>query len=155
MKHTNLVVFGGVAVVLGGLLFMTGSMSSSESLTLVPGTNVACLPNGHQALAVHIHPTLTVTVDGVPETIPANIGVSSTCMAELHTHDATGVIHVETARAERLGALSFADFFAVWGMPVEREGYTLSISVNGTSVSSVDEVPLVDGARVEFSYTSL
>jgi len=123
-------------------------------LVFVGDTNVACLPNGHQQLAVHIHPVLSISVDGTPETIPANIGITQNCMAELHTHDATGTIHVETATTNRLSELSFADFFAVWGMPIERAGYDVAIQVNGASVASVDEVGFHDGDRVEFVYTT-
>ncbi len=155
MNRTNLVVVGALVVGLGGLLFFTGSMRSSGTLAMVPGTNVACLPNGHQALAIHIHPRLQITVDGVPEVVPANIGVSGTCMAELHTHDASGSIHVETATRERFAALTFADFFDVWGVPVEREGYSLTVSVNGEEVSSINDVTLEDGAVVELAYTTL
>ncbi len=152
----NIWIVGVVVVVLGVLLFTTSSKQKqgAETLDFVPGTSVACLPSGHQNLALHIHPTISILVDGVAEVVPANIGITEECMAELHTHDASGVIHLETATAGRFNQLAFKDFFAVWGMPVEREGYTLAITVNGTPVSSIDEVPLEDKAAVQFTYTS-
>ncbi len=153
MKKNPVIIGGVLVVVLGGLLFVTASMQQAEGLVFVGDTNVACLPNGHQQLAVHIHPVLSITVDGVPETIPANVGVTQTCMAELHTHDATGVIHVETATADRVGQLSFEDFFAVWGAPVVREGYSMVVTVNGEAVESLAEIPLRDGDQVQVAYT--
>lgn len=154
-KNKNILIGVGIVVVLGVLLWMTASMRTSSTLTFVPGTSVACLPLGHQQLALHIHPKLSITIDGVPEVIPANIGVSATCMAELHTHDATGVIHVETATRDRFYELSFADFFDVWGVPLEREGYALAITVDGVSVENPDEVPLEDGSSIVLAYRSL
>lgn len=153
MKKSYLIVAVGV-VVLGGLLYWTASMQKQPStVQMVQGTNVACLPNGHQQLALHIHPVLSITVDGAPEEIPANIGITQACMAEIHTHDATGVVHVETATADRISHLSFADFFAVWGKPVAREGYTLVATVNGAVVESLSEVPLRDGDAIHMAYT--
>lgn len=153
MKKKNLIIGFVVVVLLGVLLYFSASMQTSGTLVMVGTTNVACLPNGHQQLAVHIHPKLSITVDGVPEVIPANIGVTQTCMAEIHTHDATGSIHVETATADRVEQLSFDDFFAVWGTPVEREGYTVAVTVNGEVVESLAAVPLRDNDQVQLVYT--
>ncbi len=153
-KYKNVLIVVALVVVFGALLTTTSAMRTSGNLIFVPNTGVACLPNGHQQLALHIHPKLSITVDGVPETIPANIGVSPTCMAELHTHDATGVIHLETATADRFSQLSFADFFAVWGVPIQREGYALSITVDGVSVATPGDVPLKDGSFIVMSYTT-
>lgn len=153
MKKKNILIGVGVVVLFGVLLYFSASMQTRGTLVMVGTTNVACLPNGHQQLAVHIHPVLSITVDDVPETIPANIGVTQTCMAEIHTHDATGVVHVETATADRVGQLSFEDFFAVWGAPVVREGYTMVVTVNGEAVESLATIPLRDGDQVQVAYT--
>ena len=151
MKTIGIIV--AVVVVFGGLLWWAGS-ASQPALVFVEDTNVACLPNGHQGLATHIHPTLSITVDGEPERLPANIGVSGNCMAETHTHDSSGTLHIETATHARLQELSIADFFDVWNQPVEREGYDMTISVNGQEVSHISDVPLQDQARIELTYTT-
>ena len=41
----------------------------------------------------HIHPHLTIKINGEEQNIPANIG-SVPCHLPLHTHDNDGVIHV-------------------------------------------------------------
>jgi len=149
------IIFGlGAVIVLGGLLYWSSSFQSNARLVFVEGTDVACLPNGHQQIALHIHPTLSITVDGEPETIPANVGVTSQCMAEIHTHDSSGAVHIETTTASRLSQLSFADFFEVWEQPVEREGYDLLITVDGNPVDSLNDVPLEDGRLITLAYTS-
>lgn len=138
-------------------LFAWGVMSQrgATTLTYIPGTNVACLPQGHQNLAVHIHPIIAITVDGAPETIPANIGIAATCMAEVHTHDDTGSIHIETVSPERLDVLSLADFFAVRNASLSREGYAHTLTVDGTPVTDPARVRFKDGQRIGIVYTSI
>jgi hypothetical protein len=43
----------------------------------------------------HTHAQLKITQDGIDVPIPANIGITSKCMHPLHTHDGTGLIHME------------------------------------------------------------
>jgi hypothetical protein len=67
-----------------------------------------------EGTAVHIHQHLDLYVDGRKVTVPAGIGIDPAVgYAPLHTHDASGVIHVEspTERSYTLG-----EFFAVWGV---------------------------------------
>lgn len=152
-KQLPLVI--GVIVILGVLLVFTSQLQTNSQVRFVEGTNVACLPNGHQQLALHVHPTLAIFVDGEREPIPANVGIIGSCMSEMHTHDTSGTLHIETASRARFNELSLSDFFDVWGQPLDREGYTMEVSVNGTPVSSVDEVPLEDLAQIELRYTSI
>jgi hypothetical protein len=65
-----------------------------------------------EGTAVHIHQHLDLYVDGAKVPVPAGIGIDPAVgFAPLHTHDASGVIHVEspTVRGYTLG-----EFFAVW-----------------------------------------
>jgi hypothetical protein len=67
-----------------------------------------------EGTAVHIHQHLDLYVDGAKMPVPAGIGIDPTVgFAPLHTHDTSGIIHVEspTARGYTLG-----EFFAVWGV---------------------------------------
>jgi hypothetical protein len=70
--------------------------------------------NPVEGTAVHIHQHLDLSVDGHKVPVPAGIGIDPAVgYAPLHTHDASGVIHVEspTVRPYTLGEL-----FAVWGV---------------------------------------
>lgn len=153
-KSKPIVLILGLSLVILGLIAWGRTGQSDTPLTMVTGTNVACLPNGHQQLALHIHPNLRIVVDGEEEAIPANIGITNTCMAEIHTHDSSGQLHVETATHERFERLSFADFFDVWGQPLEREGYNLEMRLNGEIYEAVADIPLEDGSTIELIYTS-
>jgi hypothetical protein len=89
------------------------------------GANTADLAHRLQAIgvpplspmegtAVHIHQHLDLYVDGHKVVVPAGIGIDPAVgYAPLHTHDPSGVIHVEspTLRTYTLG-----QFFAVWGV---------------------------------------
>ena len=109
------------------------------------------LPSNHNQMVMHIHPRLEIVMDGTKVTVLANIGIASnlwknhaldqygmTGMAPLHTHDATGTIHVEsnTNKDYTLGQL-----FDVWGVPFS-ESCILDKCSNSGSVSV-----LIDGMR--------
>lgn len=113
-------------------------------------TPVACIPD-HENLVQHFHAVVNIAVDGVPETIPANVGIKSNCMAEVHTHDASGEVHVESLQAEKQFRLG--DFFAVWGQSITRPGYNLQLLVNGQNSTSGGNVVLQDDQRIELHYT--
>jgi hypothetical protein len=69
-----------------------------------------------EGTAVHIHQHLDLYVDGRKVLVPAGIGIDPAVgYAPLHTHDPSGVIHVEspTVRSYTLG-----EFFAVWGVRI-------------------------------------
>ena len=150
MKGKNFYIL--LAVVAVGILILIGA-----GRFLTPGggvywkdTAVKCLVQGHQGLAQHIHPLLRVVVDGADEIIPANIGVASTCLAEVHTHDATGTIHVESVEIKDF---ALQDFFAVWGEPFERTGFSLRVTVNGDESVAGGNLILRDGERIVLEYT--
>ena len=83
-----------------------------------------------EALAYHIHQHLDIYRNGKPITVPALIGINdSAYLTELHTHDASGIIHVESESADKHYTLG--TFFAEWGIYLSKrcvgaycQGYT-------------------------------
>jgi hypothetical protein len=63
----------------------------------------------------HVHALLYVYVDGKKETVPANIGLDTEnrVFSSLHTHDTTGIVHME---AIRKFPFTVGDLFNVWGV---------------------------------------
>lgn len=135
-------------------LMAWGSSNIDTSLSYFKDTEVACLTNGHQRLADHIHPQLIITVDGEKEIIPANIGIEEGCMSELHTHDDTGIIHAESFMPGRIANFHMGNFFEVWENHYNREGYDLELIQDGESKDSVENIKFKDGSIIEFKYTS-
>ena len=86
--------------------------STSTGGTGAPVAGVECLVNENY----HIHSHLTIIKDGVTQRVPAQIGLSG-CAYELHTHDNSGMLHVETSVSKKF---TLAQFFAVWGEPLSR-----------------------------------
>lgn len=72
-----------------------------------------------ERLAYHIHAHLSVYVDGTPRSIPADVGIfDNSCIYWLHTHDDTGIVHIESPD-ERV--YTVGDFFAVWHQPLSND----------------------------------
>jgi hypothetical protein len=71
-------------------------------------------PLGGEALAYHIHQNLVVDINGTQQVVPFGLGyISSTSLAEIHTHSSSGTIHVE-AGANR--HFTLGDVFDIWGV---------------------------------------
>lgn len=148
MKSNKSTIFwvGGVLIIAIGLLVYPKLFSKNNA----GSTDVPCLvPN--LPLVMHIHPQLTILVDGVAEVIPAGIGLGA-CERAIHTHDedaAAGVIHVEsqTRREYTLG-----DFFSVWGKSIEREGYILEVKADNVSVVDPESIIFQDEQLIEINY---
>jgi len=106
------------AIVMVSYVAFSGALSS-----LSPAQRDRHVPD---QLVMHIHARLTIVMDGREVTVPANIGISPSLwvdrsldrygqggMSPLHTHDESGVIHIESivVRNYTLGEL-----FDVWGV---------------------------------------
>jgi hypothetical protein len=89
--------------------------------------------------AQHTHQHLDLFVEGQQVVIPSDIGIDrgTGILSPLHTHDATGIIHVESPVVRDF---TLGEFFDVWGVPFDGHcvggtcdgsGRTLSVYVNG------------------------
>lgn len=86
---------------------------------------------GREMLESHYHAHLSLFHQGEQVAIPAAIGIvdpgeaqdgfvgSGRAIYWLHTHDASGIIHVESPDRRRY---TLGDFFAIWGRPLGRAG---------------------------------
>ena len=59
-------------------------------------------PLGAEGEVVHIHQHMDIYVNGKRTTIPTGVGIyGNQFLTELHTHDSTGLLHVDPEEAER------------------------------------------------------
>jgi hypothetical protein len=115
-----------------------------------------------EGTAEHIHVHLDVWVNGQKITVPQLVGINETAqtISPLHTHDTTGVVHIESpvVKDYRLG-----QFMTEWGVPIGANqigadrtdaSHTLKVFVNGKETSgdpsqlvfhAHDEIALVYG----------
>lgn len=110
------------------------------------------------ATKYHIHPTLKIIIEGKEEAVPSRIGILPTCMRILHTHDTTGVIHVESPFERQF---TLGEFFAVWGKPFDRtrifdhtvdETHELVLTVNGKPNDRYEGLFLKDRDTIVIEY---
>lgn len=69
----------------------------------------------------HVHAHLAIVVDGKAVAgPPADTGIhfEHLCLYWLHTHDATGIIHIE---APHRISPTLGNFFDIWGQPLSRQ----------------------------------
>jgi hypothetical protein len=110
------------------------------------------------ATQFHIHPQLAILIDGVRQTIPADIGITDGCMHPIHTHDDTGTIHVESPVQLDF---TLADFFTVWGKTFNQDQvldskadatHVITMTVNGKPSTDFENLILKDGDLIVISY---
>jgi hypothetical protein len=74
---------------------------------------------GMEGDAKHEHAHLSLFVNGKQQPIPANLGIDpASNIAELHTHDARGVLHVESYSADKVFTLD--QVFKIWEVPLSK-----------------------------------
>jgi hypothetical protein len=94
--------------------------------------------------ALHIHQHLDLFANGRHVTVPANIGIDSSgkFLAALHTHDNSGIMHVESPVVT---SFTLGQFFGVWGLRLDarcigglcaRGAKRLRAWVNGKAVAA-------------------
>ncbi len=96
-----------------------------------------------EQLVFHIHSHLDIFINGKPFTIPAQIGIiPGKCFYWLHTHDESGVIHIESPVSRNY---TLGQFFDIWNQKFNNTqlfdnaasgNNTLTVYVNGGKVPS-------------------
>jgi len=112
---------------------------------LVRAAGLRGLPTEH--IDYHIHTLLKVYYQGADVTVPANIGIQpGEGLSPLHTHDTSGIVHVENQTKEDF---TIGQFFTEWGVPLKGAKAWL----DGKEVTGpVDAVVLVDQKVLVVSY---
>jgi hypothetical protein len=72
----------------------------------------ACLPRARRCTST---PTCRSSSTAKQEPVPANIGINQSAgtIQSIHTHDASGVVHLESSKAR---TFTLGEFFGVWGV---------------------------------------
>jgi hypothetical protein len=122
-------VLAAIALVVVAVLALTGGRTTAQK-TSIAATGATVDGIGCQAseqVAYHIHAHLAIYAAGSRQVVPAGIGIpgpqqvvdgfveGGKCLYWLHTHDTTGVIHVESP-VQRVYTLG--QFFDIWGRPL-------------------------------------
>ena len=125
--------------------------SNIESCKDIPAKDLVL--SSHSNVVSHIHPTLTITIDGDQQAIQSNIGVEKDFMRALHTHDATGKLHIESPCRGRT-KFTLGEFFEIWGEVFYKEGMSVKMFVNEEENLDLDKYVLKDLDNIKLEYTS-
>lgn len=93
-----------VVVLISSIFFLIPKSVNAQSVD-----GIQC--NALEGTVIHIHPHLNIVYNNVNVTIPAQIGIESSCLYGLHTHDTSGTIHVESPVVANY---TLGEFFDVW-----------------------------------------
>ena len=148
----------GIAAVIAVAIILTVYFSDN---TIPIGTvqGVECDPV--EGTVFHVHAHLDLIVDSQPVTIPAGIGIKpNECLYWLHTHNTSGVIHIESPQQS---TFTLGQFIQVWDNTpdisskfeeITHGDKNIKVFVNGIEVkdnyeniklSAHDEIALVSG----------
>lgn len=146
------------------------SASGGQGQTVDPGTAgglpcVATMPNTY-----HVHAFVGLIVNGRQYALPDGIGMKNpggdityagfpnwteyaSCYYYIHTHDASGVFHIESPQSvpPTQSIYTLQNAFDVWGQPISSSGFG---PFAGTVTAYVAEVPLKTDRITASMYTT-
>lgn len=110
---------------------------------------------------IHWHPQLTIKINGKDQKIPANIGLSG-AEQPIHTHDATGTLHLEFQGQVTKDDIRLQHFFKIWNKTFTSQcifnscngadGH-VTMMVNGKSSTEFDQYIMRDKDQIEITYS--
>jgi hypothetical protein len=169
IRNVIIVIIIAVIAIASGIVATANAGFFQTPKAPSPSTpTTTTVTDDNKPMVMHIHPILSLFIDGKPVTIPANIGIdanlykthkldaygmkmpnmpSMPVMYPTHTHDTSGKIHVESNEERNY---TLGDFLEVWGM--EFSGKTVKMTVDGTAVPTNTDYRshvFKDGERIE------
>ncbi len=132
-----------------GLFRQEPDQTAGEVPCIIPGLPI---PEGY-----HIHPHLRIVIDGKNVPVPANIG-SGGCEKVMHTHDASGEIHIEPNFYQEF---TLGQFFREWEQPLSAAllldktadaSHEIIMTVDGKPDAEFGNLVLRDGQEIVLEY---
>ncbi len=135
--------------VLAGIILVLVALQLSKKKEPVIVSVPCIIPN--MPLLQHDHVMLQIVIGDKLQAVPKDIGVTATCDYALHTHDATGTVHVE---AQDYREYTLGDFFRVWNRPLITNGF-VRMTVDGKDTKEdPTELKLKDRQQIILYYGS-
>jgi hypothetical protein len=111
----------------------------------------------------HYHSHLNIFINGQSYLVPGGIGIKPPdCIYWLHTHDISGIIHVESPENK---SFSLGQFFDIWDkkfnnsrifdfMVDKSENKTLRVFINGTAANELQirDIPIINHEEITIVY---
>jgi hypothetical protein len=122
-----------IAVVIGiGLAVASSKFLSGSDAAALTVDGIQC--NAAEQLVFHNHAHIDIFIDGQPYSIPSQVGIlPGKCIYWLHTHDDSGIIHIESPVTRNF---TLGQFFDIWKKKFSNTQIFDNIA-NGTNAMSV------------------
>lgn len=132
----------------------------------LPVNNIYC--DQQEGQVTHIHAHVSIYINGEPVLIPQFIGIAQDgsgnpiCYYWLHTHDMSGVIHIESP-ANAKETFTFGQFVAMWNQKFNSMSFPdqllltsgWTIWINGhTYRGTITSIPLAKHSLITIAYNS-
>lgn len=154
----NSSINGSVTLILLSLIFITTALIGNEELGKAQSDSM-------DPIIMHIHPHLSILVNNLPYSVPAQIGIdpslwkdhsldrfgmqsmpemNMSAMAPLHTHDNSGIVHVESTVNKNY---TLGEFLNIWGLNLDDK--TVRMAVNDKPLINFRDHVLRDGEQIK------
>ena len=154
------IVVAGVLVVAALVYFVIARGQTPANAAYPPISAVSC--DSTEQGSFHIHAHLSIYIDGKVAPVPASIGIApdNSCLYWLHTHDSSGVIHIEAPNGFSITLKNFLD---IWGERFPQLSYPSQLSdptgwqayVNGKPFTgNFQTIPLQAHTLITLAYNS-
>ncbi len=161
LRRTTISLVAAAVVIAAGLIayIIIGNMTSTQAHTVYnadyqPIDGVYC--DQLEQTAYHHHVLLTIYIDGQQASVPAGVGIagdpsSPTCYYYLHTHDTSGIVHIEAPNGVNY---TLKDFLDIWQ---NFAGTSSSITYPSQLASSSGWTVYINGKKVneDFSHVDI
>jgi hypothetical protein len=156
------VVIVGAALI-AGIIFYNHNQPQTETPVnpAYPAVDgISC--NALEQTVYHIHAHLSIYINGSLSQLPQYVGIASdgSCYYWLHTHDTTGVVHIESPTQKDY---SLGNFFDEWSQRFSTLGYPPELDftsgwqiwINGKPYSgNFRNIPLTAHELITMAYNS-
>ena len=152
-NKNKLIAIGIIAAIIAGAAYFVQKLDNTVDSAYPAIDGIPCETQEYSTFHIHAH--LDTFVNGQHLAIPQNIGIKdSKCLYWLHTHDSTGIIHIEAPQEQNFTLSQFIDIWRSTGSGAPSSDQQPIIFVNGQEISTNlentqfnahDEVVLVYG----------
>jgi hypothetical protein len=141
----------------------TQTQDVSDASTNPAYATLAGIPcQSSEQLTYHIHAHLSIYINGKPVQVPQYVGIASdgSCFYWLHTHDTSGVIHIEAPGPH---TFTLGTFLQLWSERFAQLGYPIQLDQTTGWQAYVDgkpytgdfhSIPLNAHALITLAYNS-
>ena len=100
---------------------------------------------------LHWHTDLVIYVKGQKQEIPNNIGIGAVHQP-IHTHDETGLIHLEFEGLVKKQNIELGNFFKIWDKDMQSFGINMKMMVNGVENTEYGNYIMQNNDKIELRY---